>query len=55
MIHASLFGVLCSILRDVGIPNMAMVTEARGLRSADATTRHGDVVALDFFLRKTNT
>ena len=40
-----------SILRDVGLRNMAVVLEARGLRSADAS-RHGDVVVLDFFAER---
>jgi len=48
MIHAGLVGVIRSIPRDVGIPKLASVTEARGLRSADATMP-GDVVVLDFF------
>ena len=47
MMHVVLVGVLCSILRDVGILDMAMVIEAMGLRSADAS-RPSDVVALDF-------
>jgi hypothetical protein len=53
MIHDGMLGVLRSILKDVGIPGMAVVTKAKGLRSADAT-RPGDVVTL-FFLRKVDT
>ena len=50
MMHVGHIGVHCSILRDVGIPNMVVVTRARGLRSADAS-RPGDVVmVLDFFV-----
>ena len=48
MMHAGLVGVLVSILKDVGIPDMAVVTKARGLRAADAS-RLGDVVVLDHF------
>jgi hypothetical protein len=40
--------VLKSIIKDVGIPEISLVTEARGLRSSDAP-RLGDVVVLDFF------
>jgi hypothetical protein len=40
--------VLKSIIKDMGISNIAIVTEARGLRSSDAP-RPGDVVVLDFF------
>jgi len=46
--HYGLVQVLKSIIKDVGIPNIAVVTEARGLRSSDAS-RPGDVVVLDFF------
>ena len=31
IMHVGLVGVLRSILRDVGIPGMGVVTEARGL------------------------
>ena len=48
MMHAGLVGVLVSILKDVGIPDMAVVKEARGLRAADAS-RPDDVVVLDHF------
>jgi hypothetical protein len=48
MMRVGLVGVIRSILKDVGIPDLTMVTEARGLRSADAT-RPRDVVVLDFF------
>ena len=48
MMHAGLVSVLVSILKDVGVPNMALITEARGLRAFDASG-HGDVVVLDFF------
>ncbi len=40
--------VIKSIIKDAGIPDIAAVTEARGLRSYDAS-RPGDVVVLDFF------
>jgi hypothetical protein len=46
--HYGLVQVLKSIIKDVGIPDIAVVTEARGLRSSDAS-RPGDVVVLDFF------
>ncbi len=48
MMHAGLAGVLHSMIRDLGIPEMVVVTEARGLRSADAA-RPGDVVVLVLF------
>ena len=48
MMHDGLVGVLRSILRDVGIPDMAVVTKVGGLWSVDAT-RPGDVVTLYFF------
>ena len=46
--HYGLVQVLKSISKDVGIPGIAIVTKARGLRSSDAS-RPGDVVVLDFF------
>jgi hypothetical protein len=48
LFHAGLVGVIKSILREAGVPDAAIVTEARGLRAAD-NSRPGDVVALDFF------
>jgi hypothetical protein len=48
MMHAMLVGVIRSKLRDVGILDMVVVTEARGLRTTDVT-RPGDCVVLDFF------
>jgi hypothetical protein len=48
MMHTGLDGVLTSILKDASLSSMAMVTTARGLRAADASTP-GVVVALDFF------
>ena len=48
MFHAGLVGVIRTIMREVGIPEASIVTEARGLRAADRS-RPGDVVALDFF------
>ena len=48
LFHAGLVGVIKSILREAGVPDAAIVTEARGLRAADSS-RPGDVVALDFF------
>jgi hypothetical protein len=35
-------------MKDVGMPDMAVVIEARGLRAADAS-KPRDVVVLDFF------
>ena len=46
--HAGLAWVFRLILKDVGIPDMVVVTEARGLRYVDAS-RLGDVDVLDFF------
>ena len=48
MMHAWLVSVLVSIMKDVGMPDMAVVIEARGLRAADAS-KPRDVVVLDFF------
>ncbi len=48
MFHAWLVGVIKTILREAGVPEVAIVTEARGLRAANSS-RPGDVVALDFF------
>ena len=48
MMHSGLVGVLVSILKDVGTPGMAIVTEAKGLRATTAS-RPEDVVVLDFF------
>ncbi len=48
MMHVDLVGVLVSILKDVGIPDMAVVIEVKGLRAADAS-RPGDVVFMDHF------
>ena len=47
MMHAGLVNVLVSIVKDVGVPGMTIVIEARGLRVADAS-RPGDMVVLDF-------
>ncbi len=49
MMHSRLVGVLFSILKDVGVLDMDVVAEARGLRAAD-TSRQGDGVVLDFFV-----
>jgi hypothetical protein len=46
--HYGLVQVLKSIIKDVGIPEISVVTEARELRSSDAS-RPGDVVVLNFF------
>jgi hypothetical protein len=46
--HYGLVQILKSIIKDVGIPDTAVVTKARGLRSSDAS-RPGDVVVSDFF------
>ena len=48
LFHAWLVGVIKLILRETGVPDASVVTEARGLRAADRS-RPGDVVALDFF------
>ena len=48
MMYVDLVGVLTSIFKDVGVPNMVVLIEARGLRAADAI-RPGDVVVLYFF------
>jgi hypothetical protein len=48
MLHDGLVGILISILYDVGVPDMVVVTKARGLRAADASRSRDDVV-LDFF------
>jgi len=48
MMHVGLVGVLTSILMDVGILDIAVVTSSRGLRATYAS-RPGDVVVLDFF------
>ena len=48
IMHYGLVQVLKSIIKDVGIPEISVVTEARGLRSSYAS-RPGDVVVLDFF------
>jgi len=47
MMHSGLVGVRVSVLKDVGVPDMAVVKEARCLRVADAS-RPGDVVVLVF-------
>ena len=46
--HYGLVQVLKSIIKDVGILDIAVVTEARGLRSSDSS-RPGDVVVINFF------
>ena len=46
--HACLIGVLKYILKDIGIPDIAVITKARVLRASDAS-RPGDVVVLDTF------
>ena len=48
LLHAGLVGVITTILRESGVPEAVVLLEARGLRAADSS-RHGDVVALDFF------
>ena len=48
LFYSKMVGVIKSCLRDVGVPNVSIVLEARGLRAADRS-RPGDVVALDFF------
>ncbi len=48
MMHSGLVGVLVSILKDVENPEIAIVTEARSLRAANAS-RQGDLMVLDLF------
>lgn len=48
LFHAGLVGVIKSVLREAGVPDAVVVTEARGLRAADRS-RPRYVVALDFF------
>jgi len=48
MMYVGLVGVLTSILGDVGIPDIVVVTKARGQCATNAS-RPGDVVVLDFF------
>ena len=48
MMHVGLVGLMISILKDVGIPYIVVVTKARGLCAADAS-RSRDVVVLDLF------
>ena len=48
LMHIGLVGVMWSVLKDVGIPDFAIVTEARNLKSADAT-RPRDVIVLVCF------
>ena len=53
MMHAGLVGVLTSIMKDVGIIDIGVVTEARGLRTTGAS-RPRDVGVLDFFAEGRN-
>jgi len=48
LFHARLVGAIKTIMREVNVPDAAVVTEARGLR-ATVRSRPGDVVALDIF------
>ncbi len=48
LLQSGLVGVIKSCLRDAGVPEAAIVPEARGLPAADPS-RPGDVVAFDFF------
>ena len=48
MLHAGRVGVIKAILRESGVPEAAVVLEARNLRATD-NSRPGDVVALEFF------
>ncbi len=48
MMYGGLVGVLKSILEDVGIPEIAVITEAKGLRASELL-RPGYVVVLDVF------
>jgi hypothetical protein len=47
MLQSGLVNVFKTILRDVGVPEVSLIVEARGLRVA-YRSKHGDVVALDF-------
>mmetsp|Transcript_45667 Transcript_45667/g.114269 ORF Transcript_45667/g.114269 Transcript_45667/m.114269 type:complete len:422 (-) Transcript_45667:453-1718(-) len=46
-VHARIATTMVSILQEAGAPRDSVLTEVRGLRSADAT-RPGDVVQLDY-------
>eukprot|EP00873_Tetraselmis_striata_P037934 jgi/Tetstr1/458198/TSEL_044687.t1 len=46
-VHARIATTMVSILQEAGAPRDSVLTEVRGLRSADAT-RPGDVVRLDY-------
>ena len=48
MLHSGLVNIIETCLRDAGVPEAAIVLEARGLRAADRS-RPGNVVTLDFF------
>ena len=48
LFHAGLIRVIKAIMKEAGVPDASSVLEAMGLRAVDRS-RHGDVVALDFF------
>ena len=48
LLHDGLVGVIKSIPKDAGVPDVSVVVEARGLR-ATYHSRSNDIVALDFF------
>ena len=48
LFHAGMFGGIKTIMREAGVQDAALVTEARGLRTANRS-RPGDVVTLDLF------
>ena len=48
LLHTGLVGVIKNIMKEAGFPDASVVLEASGLRATDSS-RHGDVVALDFF------
>jgi hypothetical protein len=46
--HAGLITTLQKVLKEVGVPTSATLTEARGLRGTGDRTSSGDIVVLDF-------
>ncbi len=48
LLHIGLVNIIKAILRDAGVPEAAVVMEARGLQAADRF-RPGAVVTLNFF------
>ncbi len=46
--HAGLITTLQKVLKEAGVPTSATLTEARGMRGGQVTTRPGDIVVLDY-------